>query len=168
MQALKLTKPQDDPVYLFMLKKEQDGKPHNVKSRKASRTMLLRWLGSTSSSESTTPELWLCISKSHPFYSLFLSPATAGLFAMPTCHYPILFVPELLSFNTSQAAARLRVCLDRLCLAGYAQLGEGRLTLSFFRSRPSFAVLPLQPAKHVLSRSAVVRPIFFVFPLDKH
>ena len=109
-----------------------------------------------------------CISKSHPFYSLFLSPATAGLFAMPTCHYPILFVPELLSFNTSQAAARLRVCLDRLCLAGYAQLGEGRLTLSFFRSRPSFAVLPLQPAKHVLSRSAVVRPIFFVFPLDKH
>ena len=30
MQALKLTKPQDDPVYLFMLKKEQDGKPHNV------------------------------------------------------------------------------------------------------------------------------------------
>jgi len=30
MQALKLTKPQDDPVYLFMLKKEQEGKPHNV------------------------------------------------------------------------------------------------------------------------------------------
>ena len=30
MQVLKLTKPQDDPVYLFMLKKEQEGKPHNV------------------------------------------------------------------------------------------------------------------------------------------
>ena len=30
MQALKLTKPQDDPVYLFILKKEQEGKPHNV------------------------------------------------------------------------------------------------------------------------------------------
>lgn len=30
MQALKLTKPQDDPVYLFMFKKEQEGKPFNV------------------------------------------------------------------------------------------------------------------------------------------
>ena len=30
MQALKLTKPQDDPIYLFMLKKEQEGKPYNV------------------------------------------------------------------------------------------------------------------------------------------
>lgn len=30
MQALKLTKPQDEPVYLFMLKKEQEGKPYNV------------------------------------------------------------------------------------------------------------------------------------------
>ena len=30
MQALKLTKPQDDPVYLFMMKKEQEGKPYNV------------------------------------------------------------------------------------------------------------------------------------------
>ena len=30
MQALKLTRPQDDPVYLFMLKKEQEGKPYNV------------------------------------------------------------------------------------------------------------------------------------------
>ena len=30
MQALKLTKPQDDPVYLFLVKKEQEGKPHNV------------------------------------------------------------------------------------------------------------------------------------------
>lgn len=30
MQALKLTKPQDDPVYLFILKKEQEGKPYNV------------------------------------------------------------------------------------------------------------------------------------------
>ena len=30
MQALKLTKPQDDPVYLFMLKKELEGKPYNV------------------------------------------------------------------------------------------------------------------------------------------
>ena len=30
MLALKLTKPQDDPVYLFMLKKEQEGKPYNV------------------------------------------------------------------------------------------------------------------------------------------
>ena len=30
MQCLKLTKPQDDPVYLFMLKKEQEGKPYNV------------------------------------------------------------------------------------------------------------------------------------------
>lgn len=30
MQALKLTKPQDDPVYLFILKKEQEGKPFNV------------------------------------------------------------------------------------------------------------------------------------------
>lgn len=30
MQALKLTKPQNDPVYLFMLKKEQEGKPYNV------------------------------------------------------------------------------------------------------------------------------------------
>lgn len=30
MQVLKLTKPQNDPVYLFMLKKEQEGKPYNV------------------------------------------------------------------------------------------------------------------------------------------
>ena len=30
MQALKLVKPQDDPVYLFLLKKEQEGKPYNV------------------------------------------------------------------------------------------------------------------------------------------
>lgn len=30
MQALKLTKPLDDPVYLFMIKKEQEGKPYNV------------------------------------------------------------------------------------------------------------------------------------------
>ena len=30
MQALKLTKPQDDPVYLFLAKKEQEGKPSNV------------------------------------------------------------------------------------------------------------------------------------------
>lgn len=30
MQALKLTQPQNDPVYLFMLKKEQEGKPYNV------------------------------------------------------------------------------------------------------------------------------------------
>lgn len=30
MQALKLTKSQDDPVYLFILKKEQEGKPYNV------------------------------------------------------------------------------------------------------------------------------------------
>ena len=30
MQALKLTKPQDDPVYLFMIQKEQEGKPYNV------------------------------------------------------------------------------------------------------------------------------------------
>ena len=30
MQALKLLKPQDDPVYLFLTKKEQEGKPYNV------------------------------------------------------------------------------------------------------------------------------------------
>ena len=30
MQALKLTKPQDDPIYQFILKKEQEGKPYNV------------------------------------------------------------------------------------------------------------------------------------------
>ena len=30
MQALKQTKPQDDPVYLFLAKKEQEGKPYNV------------------------------------------------------------------------------------------------------------------------------------------
>ena len=30
MQALKLTKPQDDPVYQFIIKKEQEGKPYNV------------------------------------------------------------------------------------------------------------------------------------------
>ncbi len=30
MQTLKLTKPQDDPVYLFLAKKEQEGKPYNV------------------------------------------------------------------------------------------------------------------------------------------
>ena len=30
MQALKLTKPQDDPVYQFIMKKEQEGKPYNV------------------------------------------------------------------------------------------------------------------------------------------
>ena len=30
MQALKLLKPQDDPVYLFLVKKEQEGKPYNV------------------------------------------------------------------------------------------------------------------------------------------
>ena len=30
MQALKLTRPQDDPVYLFLLKKEQEGKAYNV------------------------------------------------------------------------------------------------------------------------------------------
>lgn len=30
MQCLKLTKPADDPVYLFMTKKEAEGKPYNV------------------------------------------------------------------------------------------------------------------------------------------
>lgn len=30
MQALKLTRSQDDPIYLFLLKKEQEGKPYNV------------------------------------------------------------------------------------------------------------------------------------------
>jgi transposase len=30
MQALKMIKPQDDPVYQFILKKEQEGKPYNV------------------------------------------------------------------------------------------------------------------------------------------
>ena len=30
MQALKLTRPQDDPVYLFLINKEQEGKPYNV------------------------------------------------------------------------------------------------------------------------------------------
>ena len=30
MQMLKMHKPQNDPVYLFMLKKEQEGKPHKV------------------------------------------------------------------------------------------------------------------------------------------
>ena len=30
MQALKLLKPQNDPVYLFLVKKEQEGKPYNV------------------------------------------------------------------------------------------------------------------------------------------
>ncbi len=30
MQALKLTQPQDDPVYQFIVKKEQEGKPYNV------------------------------------------------------------------------------------------------------------------------------------------
>ena len=30
IQALKLIQPQDDPVYLFLLKKEQEGKPYNV------------------------------------------------------------------------------------------------------------------------------------------
>ena len=30
MQAIKLQKPQDDPIYQFMLKKEQEGKPYNV------------------------------------------------------------------------------------------------------------------------------------------
>lgn len=30
MQCLKLSKPADDPVYLFMLKKEEEGKPYNV------------------------------------------------------------------------------------------------------------------------------------------
>ncbi|MBE7009699.1 MAG: IS110 family transposase [Ruminococcaceae bacterium] len=30
MQALKLTRPQDDPVYLFLIEKEQEGKPYNV------------------------------------------------------------------------------------------------------------------------------------------
>ena len=30
MLALKLIKPQDDPVYLFLLKKEQEGKHFNV------------------------------------------------------------------------------------------------------------------------------------------
>ena len=30
MQALKLSKPQNDPIYLFMIKKEQEGKPYNV------------------------------------------------------------------------------------------------------------------------------------------
>ncbi|SFP62175.1 hypothetical protein SAMN05216343_110107, partial [Oscillibacter sp. PC13] len=30
MQALKLTRPQDDPVLQFVLKKEQEGKPYNV------------------------------------------------------------------------------------------------------------------------------------------
>ena len=30
MQALKLTRPQNNPVYLFLLKKEQEGKPYNV------------------------------------------------------------------------------------------------------------------------------------------
>ena len=30
MQALKLLRPQDDPVYLYLIKKEQEGKPFNV------------------------------------------------------------------------------------------------------------------------------------------
>lgn len=30
MQCLKMHKPQDDPVYLFMIKKEEEGKPLNV------------------------------------------------------------------------------------------------------------------------------------------
>ena len=30
MQCLKMHKPQDDSVYLFMIKKEQEGKPLNV------------------------------------------------------------------------------------------------------------------------------------------
>ena len=30
IQALKLIQPQDDPVYLYLLKKEQEGKPYNV------------------------------------------------------------------------------------------------------------------------------------------
>jgi transposase len=30
MQALKLSKPQNDPVYLFIVKKEQEGNPYNV------------------------------------------------------------------------------------------------------------------------------------------
>lgn len=30
MQCLKMHKPQDDPVYLFMIKKESEGKPLNV------------------------------------------------------------------------------------------------------------------------------------------
>ena len=30
MQALKLSKPQNDPVYFFIVKKEQEGKPYNV------------------------------------------------------------------------------------------------------------------------------------------
>lgn len=30
MQALKMTKPQEDPVYLFLCKKEQEGKPYKV------------------------------------------------------------------------------------------------------------------------------------------
>lgn len=30
IQALKLIQPQDDPVYLFLLKKEQESKPYNV------------------------------------------------------------------------------------------------------------------------------------------
>ena len=30
MQALKLSKPQNDPVYLFIVKKEQEGKPYNA------------------------------------------------------------------------------------------------------------------------------------------
>ncbi len=41
MRAHKLTKPQDDPVYLFILKKEQESKPHNV-AKMAGVTKFLR------------------------------------------------------------------------------------------------------------------------------
>jgi hypothetical protein len=88
---------------------------------------------------------------------------------MSKCEYPILFVPELFSFTTSQAAARLRVCLDRLCLAGYAQWGEGRPTSSSFVPIPSVlrrAALTTGQARSVKVGGG--RAIFFVFPLDKH
>ena len=112
------------------------------------------------------PEPWLCISKSHSFYSLFLSPATAGCLLY---QYPILFDPELIRFDTSQAAARVRVCLDRLCLAGYAHAGEGRYVM--FVSVPIPSVLRRDSSSTGQARSVKDGgglQFFFIFPLDKH
>ena len=94
MQALKLTKPQDDPVYLFLLKKEQEGKPYNVAKK---------WLPSISFCGSTTLVQWSCTSKSVRFH---YSQLTAGL------QQQVLL--RLLSFLFSGFSKSSKICLTNI------------------------------------------------------
>ena len=81
----------------------------------------------------------------------------------------LLFDPELILFDISQAAARVRVCLDRLGLAGYDHAGEGRYVM--FVSVPIPSVLRRDSSSTGQARSVKDGgrlQFFFIFPLDKH